>query len=139
MGYKLWNCIRGLLSRDDNGFDTSTFIEVKQYIEKDQPHVFGLIEKDFHIDRIKLREIMKKFKPSRSHGYDFIDAYSLKVAYPLIEDSILHLVNLSLEHGQFAPEWKFQLVLPLHKKNDPLDVSNYRPVSHIIETSIIIE
>ena len=86
-----------------------------------------------------MREIINRLRPSRSHGHDFIDAFSLKIAYPLIEDSVLFLVNESLSSGQFPDGWKHQLVLPLHKKDDKLDGSNYRPVSHINEISKIIE
>ena len=91
------------------------------------------------IDMRKLRKLMKKLKPSRSHGTDFIDSYSLKLAFPLIEDSILHLVNLSMTSKSFPKSWKNQLILPLHKKSDPMDGSNYRPVSHIIEVGKIVE
>ena len=87
----------------------------------------------------KLRQIMKKVKNSRSHGRDFIDGSSLKLAFPLIEESILHLVNLSIKSGTFAEKWKIQLILPLHKKKDKLDGNNYRPVSHIIEIGKIVE
>ena len=87
----------------------------------------------------KLRKIMKKMKNSRSHGRDFIDGCSLKLAFPLIEESILHLVNLSIKGGEFAEKWKIQLILPLHKKNDKLNGNNYRPVSHIIEIGKIAE
>ena len=82
---------------------------------------------------------MKKLKPSRSHGADFIDSYSLKLAFPLIEDAILHLVNLSITTNTYSKNWKFQLVLPLHKKNDTMDGNNFRPVSHIIEVGKIVE
>ena len=91
------------------------------------------------IDLIKLRKIMKKVKPSRSHGVDFIDSNSLKLAFPIIEDSILHLINLSISSNKFSDIWKTQLVLPLHKKDDPMDGTNYRPVAHIIELGKIIE
>ena len=91
------------------------------------------------IDLRKLRKLMKKVKSSRSHGFDFIDSFSLKLAFPLIEDSILHLVNLSISSKSYSEKWKFQLVLPLHKKNDPMDGGNFRPVSHIIEIGKIVE
>ena len=83
--------------------------------------------------------LLKKLKPSRSHGTDFIDSSSIKLAFPLIEESVLHLVNLSISSKRFAIPWKTQLVLPLHKKNDTFDGNNYRPVSHIIEVGKIIE
>jgi hypothetical protein len=54
------------------------------------------------IDMVKLRTILKKLKPSHSHGMDFIDANSINIAAPLIEDSILHIVNLSISTGEFA-------------------------------------
>ena len=91
------------------------------------------------IDMSQLRNILKKIKPSRSHGIDFIDANSIKVSAPLIEESLLHMVNLSITSAKFASLWKIQLVLPLHKKNDKMDGSNYRPVSHIIELGKIVE
>ena len=69
--------------------------------------------------------IKKKMKYSKSHGSDFIDSFSLKLAFPLIEESILHLVNLSIRENTYAQEWKTQLVLPLHKNDDPLIGSNY--------------
>ena len=82
---------------------------------------------------------MKALKSSRSHGRDFIDSSSLKLAFPIIELAVLHVVNLSISSNTLADTWKIQLVLPLHKKNDKLDGSNYRPVSHIIEVGKIIE
>ena len=91
------------------------------------------------ITKQKLRKIMKKLKGGRSHGRDFIDSYSLKVAYPLMEDAILHLVNLSIRERKFAQSWKIQLVLPLFKKGDRSVGSNYRPVSHIVEVGKIAE
>ena len=78
-------------------------------------------------------------KFSRSHGSDFIDSYSIKLSGPLIEDALLHIINLSITSGVFATSWKTQLVLPLHKKNDKLEGSNYRPVSHIIELGKLVE
>ena len=35
-------------------------------------------------------------KGGRSCGVDKIDSFSLKLAAPLIEDAIMHLVNLSI-------------------------------------------
>ena len=98
---------------------------------------------EFSLRKIDIRElrkiVRKSLKPSRSHGADFIDSYSLKLAFPIIEESILHLVNLSIGQHSYADDWKIQLVLPLHKKNDSMDAKNYRPVLHIIEVGKIVE
>ncbi len=42
-------------------------------------------------------------KGKRVHGRDKIDSYSLKISAPLIEDSLLHLVNLSIESKLCSP------------------------------------
>ena len=91
------------------------------------------------VSRKQLRKTIKKMKGGCSHGLDYIDSYSLKISYPLIEDAIFHLVNLSIKEKIFAEAWKIQLVMPLHKKGDKLLGSNYRPVSHIVEVGKIVE
>ena len=65
------------------------------------------------IDIEKLRKIMKRTNGRRGHGHDFIDSYSLNLAFPHIEDVLLHLVNLSLRNHKFAKAWKIQLIHPL--------------------------
>ena len=82
---------------------------------------------------------MKKFKSKRAFGVDGIDSYSLKIAAPLIEDALIHLVNLSLQNCQFADIWKPQLIFPLHKKDERTKTENYQPVSHLVEIRKIVE
>ena len=69
-----------------------------------------------------LRKALKRMKGKRVHGRDEIDSYSLKLAAPLIEDFLLHLVNLSIESQNFATPWKPQLIYPFHKKKDKTKV-----------------
>ena len=61
------------------------------------------------IDKGMLRKILKKLKPKMVQGVDWIDSFSLKVASPLIEDSLLHLINLSIMDSSFVPRWKPQM------------------------------
>ena len=86
-----------------------------------------------------LRKALKRMKGKRVHGRDEIDSFSLKLAAPLIEDSLLHLVNLSIESENFATPWKPQLILPFHKKKEKTKVENYRPVSHLVEVGKLVE
>ena len=71
-----------------------------------------------------LRKAIKRMKGKRSCGVDLIDSYSLKLAAPLIEDALLHLINLSIEKGIFAKNWKPQLIMPTFKKKDRNMVEN---------------
>ena len=65
-----------------------------------------------------LRKAVKKMKGKRVHGRDEIDSYILKLTAPLIEDSLLQLVNLSIESQNFATPWNPKLILPFHKKTE---------------------
>jgi hypothetical protein len=49
------------------------------------------------------------------------------------------LINLSIDTGVFPDSLKKAQVTPLHKKNDPLSKTNYRPVSVLPVFSKIFE
>jgi len=66
---------------------------------------------------------------SKAHGYDNVDNRFLKLIGPLVSDKIAYVFNLSLCHGIFPQSWKCANVVPIFKKGDPQEVSNYRPVS----------
>ena len=91
------------------------------------------------INRTVFRKIMKRMKSKRTHGIDWIDSFSLKLASPIIEDSLIHLVNTSLREAKFSGRWKPQMIFPLHKKNEKDVLENYRPVSHLVQTGKIVE
>ena len=83
-------------------------------------------------------QVNSKFSVT-AHGSDWIDSYSLKLAAPLMEDALIHLINLSLIQSKFSARWKPQLVFPLHKKKDKVTLSNYRPVCHLVQVGKIAE
>ena len=85
------------------------------------------------------RNIMKRMKSKRVHGVDWIDSFSLKIASPLIEDCLIHLINLSIKRSKFSSRWKPQLIFPLHKKKEKDLVENYRPVSHLVQVGKMVE
>ena len=91
------------------------------------------------INRQKLRKLIKRMKGGRSSGVDRIDSYSLKLAAPLIEEALEHLINLSITSGTFSSFWKPQLIFPQHKKSAKDVIENYRPVSHLVEVGKLVE
>ena len=99
------------------------------------PPEFELIK----IDKNMFRKIQKKMKAKRVQGVDEIDAYSLKIASPLIEESLIHLIKLSITKSTFSSRWKPQLVFPMHKKKDKDVLENYRPVSHLVQLGKMVE
>ena len=82
---------------------------------------------------------MKKTKGGTAAGYDYIDGRSLKTAAPIVEDALIHLVNLSIVSNTFADEWKPLIIHPRHKKGETTERKNQRPVSHIQEVGKIVE
>ena len=91
------------------------------------------------INKSDLRKQIKRLKGGKSSGFDDIDSYSLKLASNLIEDELLHLVNLAITESCYADSWKVQLIHPYYKKGDKCLGENYRPVSNIPEVSKLVE
>ena len=129
--------VKNLIDKSQNPPQTDPGDRLQSWLDKKEEPI-----PQFHLQPIsleKLRKIFEKVRGTRTHGDDFIDSFSIKLAFPLIEDAILHIVNLSINTQSFAERWKVQLVFPLHKKADKLVGENYRPVSHIIEIGKIVE
>ena len=57
----------------------------------------------------------------------------------MIEDALIHLVNLSIKENKFSNRWKPQLIIPLHKKIDSDVLSNYRPICQLVQAGKIVE
>ena len=91
------------------------------------------------INKSELRNILRKRKGNRSSGIDYIDGYSIKLAAPLIEDILLHLVNLTIEKSEYPQLWKVNKVTPHFKKGDKTLGENWRPVTDIVFVSKLAE
>ena len=46
---------------------------------------------------------------------------------------------MSLQQGKFPEKFKIAKIIPIHKKGDPKDINNYRPISHLSSFSKILE
>ena len=68
------------------------------------------------ISKLDLRKLLKKRKGNRSSGIDYEDGYGIKLAAPLIEDILIHLVNLTIEESEYPKLWKINKVSPQFKK-----------------------
>ena len=80
-----------------------------------------------------------KMSSYKATGLDDISVKILKIARPIIVDSLTYVMNLSLQDGIFPNEWKVAKVVPLHKGGNINDVSNYRPISILACASKILE
>ena len=57
----------------------------------------------------------------------------------MIACPLIHVVNLSIIQGVVPDGLKLARVVPLYKKSDKTDVSNYRPVSSLSIISKVFE
>ena len=75
----------------------------------------------------------------KSSGEDAIPAKIIKAGGPLVTQHICYLINESIRTNIFPDKLKMAQVTPLFKKNDPLEITNYRPVSILPIISKIFE
>ena len=87
----------------------------------------------------EVEEILKSLPLGKAAGPDSINNRLLKeLAHPL-SIPLCDLFNFSLTTGKVPQIWKQANVSPIYKKNDPSDVSNYRPISLLSTIGKVLE
>ena len=76
---------------------------------------------------LESRDLQKHTLDSRVT--DGIASYFLKIALPVISESLCDIFNLSIATGCFPDSWKIARVAPIFKSGQTNDRSNYRPIS----------
>ena len=94
---------------------------------------FDFVTPEFVFDEIC------KMGDNKSTGLDNLNIRLLKLAAPIICDSLSYICNLSLSTSAFPSAWKKAKVTPIFKDGDKSDVNNYRPISVLPVISKIIE
>ena len=92
-----------------------------------------------YVTKQKVLKILKSLRSSRCPSIDELDSYTLKLAADYVLPCVHHIVILSLMQRKFPSAFKLAKVLPLHKKQSPLERQNYRPVSILSPLSKVLE
>ena len=87
----------------------------------------------------KVDSIIANLNNTTACGFDQIDTFIIKLIRPEVVPAITHILNLSITQKKFPSTWKKSKIIPLHKKDDPLDPKNYRPVAIVPIISKILE
>ena len=74
-------------------------------------------------------KIITKLNKSKSPGYDNIGPSLIEDVSIVILDPLFHIFNLSLLSGCVPDKLKIAQVIPVFKKGDRSQPSNYRPIS----------
>ena len=91
------------------------------------------------ISACEVEDILKTLKTGKAAGPDSIDNRLLKELARPLSTPLTDLFNFSLSNGKVPSLWKQANVTPVFKKNDPSDVSNYRPISLLNTIGKVLE
>ena len=84
---------------------------------------------DFNITKETVMKEIDKLKKTKSPGPDDIFPRVLKEARDVVSEPLANIFRKSLDTGVVPSIWKKANVVPIFKKGDKTDMSNYRPIS----------
>ena len=102
----------------------------------------GILPNSFSFSIVSENRILKylnNLSANKATGLDGIPSRFIKDGASIIASPLTHVINLSIIQGSVPDDLKLARVIPLFKKNDKTEVSNYRPVSILCILSKVFE
>lgn len=95
----------------------------------------------FNFSPVSVEEVEKIVRSIKSNakGVDGIDLKMLTIIIPHLSDYLTFLINTCLKNNVFPDDWKNSNIIPVPKNNNPIDISQFRPISILPTISKIIE
>lgn len=94
---------------------------------------------DLVISPDEVTSTLCKLKTGKASGPDNINNRVLKELSVELATPLSSLFNYSWIIGKVPDQWKLANVCAIHKKNDPQEISNYRPISLLSTISKVME
>ena len=91
------------------------------------------------VEKSEIINIITKMKNKNSTGVDCISIKIIKSIKEIIVEPLQYLTEIMFETGKFPTDLKTGVVVPIHKKLDPTDASNYRPITILNVLAKILE
>jgi len=83
------------------------------------------------LSALEIQMAIEKLRKHKSPGIDQIPAEMIKAGGRTIRFDISKLTNSTWNEEELQEEWKELIILPIYKKGDKTDCSNYREMSHV--------
>lgn len=87
----------------------------------------------------EVEAVIRSLPTGKATGPDEVPVKLIKYCAQEIAPVISHLTNISVAQGRFPLAMKTSAVVPIYKKNDPMNINNYRPISLTSIFSKIVE
>lgn len=87
----------------------------------------------------EIRTIIAQLKNNKSPGDDKISNKILKLCPEIFSKLLTHLINCIIKTGNYPDRLKVSRVVPIFKKGNPYEPSNYRPISLLSTINKIVE
>ena len=100
------------------------------------------LQQQFHLKEVSSNEVKKIIKSLNSKKSALSSCIPVSILINSIDTYLpilTDIINDSIKNGVFPDELKLAEVIPLFKKADPFDKSNYRPVSLLSHMSKVFE
>ena len=91
------------------------------------------------ISVIKVVGSLQSLNPCKSTGIDKILARIIRIAAPVIAESLTKIFNTAIDSETVPFKWKIARIIPLHKSGPGNLFNNYRPVSILSVISKVFE
>ena len=92
-----------------------------------------------HTTPTEVEKVMQSLDTKKATGPDRIPAKLIKPAAGPLSHQLTKVFNQCVDNNEFPSDAKLAEVVPVHKKNDNLNIMNYRPVSILSSMSKVLE
>lgn len=133
---------KSIIANEFNSF----FINLPKFLAKSESNINvsapSEIDQSIYLEPVTISEMIatiNSLKETNSVGPDDISVKIIKLCAHQLAEPLTHIINECFREGTFPSFLKLSKVIPLYKKGDHKEISNYRPISILSVFSKIFE